>query len=67
MLQVRGTTADNGDVKRVVVNGVEAKSWRPNFIEWEVTVPAAKKLVAHAEDRAGNVEKTPHEWGGGGR
>src|SRR5262249_19182258 len=36
---VRGTTADNGTVKRVVVNGVEAKATRDNFAEWEVSIP----------------------------
>jgi hypothetical protein len=61
---VRGTTADNGTVKRVVVNGTEAKALAPNFAEWEVTlekVPkSAFKLVAYAEDTAGNVEKNRH-------
>jgi len=59
---VRGTTADNGDVRRVVVNGREAKPVRPNFAEWEVTLdgPGAKAISAHAEDAAGNVEPRPH-------
>jgi hypothetical protein len=59
-LLVRGTTADNGAVKKVLVNGVGAKAVRPNFAEWEVTIPEASKVTAHAEDEAGNVEKTPH-------
>jgi hypothetical protein len=63
-LVVSGVTADNGTVKRVVVNGVEATAWRPNFSEWTVTlkdVPAGElKITAHAEDMAGNVEKRPH-------
>jgi hypothetical protein len=60
-LQVRGATADNGTVKRVVVNGKEAKAVAPNFAEWEITLDAdAAKLQAHAEDAAGNVEKRPH-------
>jgi hypothetical protein len=58
-LVVRGSTIDNGTVNRVVVNGTEAKSVAGNFAEWEVTVEAAKELKAHAEDAAGNVEKTP--------
>jgi hypothetical protein len=62
---VRGTTADNGTVKRVIVNGKEARSVTGNFLEWEVTlegVPNGKlKLAAHAEDAAGNVEQRPHE------
>jgi hypothetical protein len=62
-LLVRGTTSDNGTVKRVVVNGREAKGLRDNFAEWEVTLGSASagtKLTAHAEDAAGNVEPRPH-------
>ena len=62
-LLVRGTTADNGTVKRVVINGRDAKSLRENFAEWEVTLTrteAGTKLTAHAEDAAGNVEPKPH-------
>jgi hypothetical protein len=63
-LVVAGVTADNGTVKRVVVNGVEATAWRPNFSEWSVklkNVPEGElKLTAHAEDTAGNIEKRPH-------
>jgi hypothetical protein len=61
---VRGTTSDNGTVKRVVVNGQEARALAPNFAEWEIELSAAKpgkwKVSAHAEDAAGNVEKVPH-------
>jgi hypothetical protein len=61
---VRGTTADNGTVKRVAVNGREARALSPNFAEWEVTldgVPAgALRVQAHAEDAAGNVETRAH-------
>jgi hypothetical protein len=61
-LVVRGSTADNGTVKRVTVNGKEAKSTAANFSEWEITLDAATtELKALAEDAAGNVEKTPHE------
>ena len=62
-ISVRGMTADNGDVKKVLVNGKEAKATRTNFAEWEVVVDAIKpgaKLSAHSEDTAGNIEKTPH-------
>ena len=59
-LVVRGSTTDNGTVKRVVVNGQEAKATAANFSEWEVTLDAATELKAFAEDAAGNVEKTPH-------
>jgi hypothetical protein len=57
---VRGTTSDNGAVKRVVVNGREAKATAPNFAEWEISVPAAERLDAWAEDEAGNKERHPH-------
>jgi hypothetical protein len=64
-LAVRGTTSDNGTVKKVLVNGREARALAPNFAEWEVVLegvpPGALKLTAGAEDAAGNVEKRPHE------
>lgn len=65
-LVVRGTTSDNGPIKVVRVNGVEAQALAPNFAEWEahVTVPAGDapglKLEALSEDAAGNVEQMPH-------
>jgi hypothetical protein len=65
MVLVRGVTADDGEVKKVLVNGVVAKSLRANFAEWEAVLDGVKpgelKLKAHAEDAAGNVEKTAHE------
>jgi hypothetical protein len=61
---VRGTTSDNSAVRRVLVNGKEARALTPNFAEWEVVLddPGAGEvtLTAHAEDAAGNVEKLPH-------
>ena len=64
-LLVRGTTSDNGAVKRVVVNGTEARAVAANFAEWEAVLegvnPGELKLKAHAEDAAGNIEKTAHE------
>jgi hypothetical protein len=65
-LLVRGTTSDNGTVKRGLVNGREARARASNFAEWEVLVESPPsgglKLAAHAEDAAGNKEKRPHEW-----
>jgi hypothetical protein len=58
-LVVRGSAADNGVVKRVLVNGKEAKATAANFSEWEITLDPATELKALAEDAAGNVEKTP--------
>jgi hypothetical protein len=65
LLQVRGVTTDNYDVKRVVVNGEPVRATAENFAEWEVTLPAASagggvRLVAHGEDAEGNVEKLAH-------
>ena len=63
-LSVRGTTADNGKVLKVLVNGQPARALSANFAEWEVVLadvrPGELKLTAHAEDGAGNVEKNPH-------
>ena len=57
---VRGTTTDNGVVKRVVVNGHEAKATAPNFAQWEAVVEPSAKVEAWAEDEAGNKEPRPH-------
>src|SRR5262249_57807500 len=61
---VRGTTSDNGKVKKVQVNGQPARALTENFAEWEVVLadvkPGELKLSAHAEDESGNVEKRPH-------
>jgi hypothetical protein len=62
-LVVRGTTSDNGTLKRVTVNGAEAKVSATG--EWEITLANVNagpvKLTALSEDAAGNTEKTPHE------
>ncbi len=60
---VRGSTIDNGAVKRVTVNGREAKATAANFAEWEITLDATTELKAVAEDAAGNVEKMPMTLG----
>jgi hypothetical protein len=60
---VRGTTSDGGTVKRVSVNGQDARPVRPNFAEWEVLLPVPNGVVepiAFAEDTSGNIEKQPH-------
>ncbi len=58
---VRGTTADNGTVKRVLVNGKPARAVAGNFAEWEAVLDGVKgEVKAHAEDAAGNIEKRPH-------
>jgi G8 domain len=63
-LHLRGTTSDNGDVAKVLVNGQPARPLRANFSEWEVTIrnesAGELKLTAQAEDAAGNREVRPH-------
>jgi hypothetical protein len=60
-LLVRGGTSDNGEIKRVLVNGQQAKATSANYAEWEALVEAKDgKVSAYAEDAAGNVEKRPH-------
>ena len=63
-LLVRGTTADNGEVKQVLVNGREAKATAHNFARWEVVIDAPReaRLTAAAIDAAGNGELLPHTW-----
>jgi hypothetical protein len=62
---VRGTTADDGPVRRVLVNGTEARRLAPDFLEWEADLapqpggPTAT-ITAFAEDDAGHVEPRPH-------
>jgi hypothetical protein len=63
-LEVRGTTADNGPVKRVTVNEHEAEPVCENFAEWRITLDPTQsneaELVARATDSAGNIEPVPH-------
>lgn len=59
-LLVRGTTSDNGEIKRVMVNELTAKATRANFAEWEATVPTTAELHAFGEDASGNIEPKPH-------
>jgi hypothetical protein len=60
-LFVRGSTADNGTVKRVLVNDKPATATTANFLTWEVSLDGVpKQVTAHAEDEAGNVERMKH-------
>jgi hypothetical protein len=65
-LVIRGTTTDNVATQRVIVNGVEARSLAFNFHEWEARLtdlkPGKLTITAVAEDAAGNVEQTPHQF-----
>ena len=49
-------------VRKVTVNGTDAKPLSANFAEWEVTLdpPADGRLTARSADRAGNEEPRPH-------
>lgn len=61
---LRGTAIDDGEVASVRIDGVEVKSLRGDFSEWEATVPASAAddgvLIASAVDAAGNAELSPH-------
>jgi hypothetical protein len=59
---VRGTSADNGEIRRVVVNGCEARAIAPGFTEWEITIeePENGIISARAEDVIGNLETDLH-------
>jgi hypothetical protein len=63
-LIVRGTTADDGPVQKVLVNGQPARALAPNFAEWEavlsLTSGTPKEVQAQATDAAGHVEPRPH-------
>jgi G8 domain len=63
-LLVRGVTHDNGAVRIVAVNGVEAKLQlvQTGLADWEALVdaPANGVLAARAIDRAGNAEAPGH-------
>jgi hypothetical protein len=62
---IRGTTTDDGQVRRVLVNGSPARSLAADFLEWEATLDNrpgdhTMTVTACAEDAAGNVEPRPH-------
>jgi hypothetical protein len=53
---VHGVATDTGDIKRIQVNGVDARPLRPNFAEWEAVITDGfARLTIRAEDAAGNV------------
>jgi hypothetical protein len=61
-LLVRGVVSDNGEVKKVVVNGRTAEL-NTTTRDWEITLPAVGKsleLIVSSEDAVGNREKLPH-------
>jgi hypothetical protein len=64
VLLVRGTSTDDYDIKRVMVNDTPARATRANFAEWEIELRGLTgtecKIVAKSEDAAGNIEPKPH-------
>lgn len=64
MIRVEGVTTDNYDVRRVMVNGIEARMIDPAGMDWTVDLPATSpglmNITAHAEDTHGNLETTGH-------
>jgi len=63
-IEVRGTTADNGPVKRVTLNDREVTPLRDDFAEWRIVLDPESanltELTSQATDSAGNVEPVPH-------
>ena len=59
---VRGTSADNGEIRRVLVNECEARAIAPGFTEWEIAIdePEDGIISAGAEDITGNLETDLH-------
>jgi hypothetical protein len=62
---VTGVSHDNGDIASVTVNGREARitSTSAGVVDWKIALDRteAGKVIAFASDKAGNVERTPHE------
>lgn len=63
-LVIRGTSTDNGRTSRVVVNGTSADDVDYGYHQWQAKLtgiaPGTLTVTAHAEDAAGNTERTPH-------
>jgi hypothetical protein len=63
-LLVQGAAADDGEIRRVSVNGKDARALAPNFSQWEITLEpcdaSTRTVIACAVDAAGNREPTPH-------
>ena len=61
---VRGSVTDNGEIKRVVVNGTEAELDAASG-QWVISLLRSDnsplEIIAHSEDAAGNVEQLVHK------
>ena len=62
---VSGVAHDDGQIKSVVVNGRQAtiKPVTEGVVDWRIEIdpPSNQIVMAHAVDRAGNAERTPHQ------
>lgn len=63
-LRIRGTTADNGEIAWIKVNGrpVTRLTSAAGVADWEIALPVPPDglVTARAADRAGNIEKQGH-------
>ena len=63
-LHVTGTTSDNRQIQKIVVNGREVRMAAKNFGEWSIDLSgkdaSGDSVTAVATDAAGNTELTPH-------
>ena len=60
-LLVHGSASDNGEIKRVVVNGQSAQI-DASGSSWQAELHGdTASIAAHSEDAAGNVEKLTHK------
>lgn len=64
VLEIRGTSTDDNRITKVLVNGTGARCVDYNFTEWTAILKGVKpgklKIIAHAVDKSGNKELTPH-------
>jgi hypothetical protein len=58
-LKVRGVSEDNGEIERVLVNGMRAQIHQsaPGVVDWEIRLKKSDAVEVKAVDRAGNEEK----------
>jgi len=64
-LTIRGVAEDNGAIASITVNGQLAQivAQQDGVADWEIILDAAAgaHLIAQSTDRAGNIERMPHE------
>ncbi len=59
---IRGSASDNGEIRRISVNGVPVRAVRENFAEWETVLSSDNldHIMVSASDTAGNTEQPSH-------